>query len=191
VKSRRSDRSGSRSASPARSGGARATAPVPFGPALAPWPLDSSRTSCRRGLRTSPDCPGITLLATHQLAGLAGSHMPRLAVLSLPQGAARPLGEQAGRLQRAVLEHGQPLPACRQPRAPQGSLHCAGATRSCQRWRRYAAIRLAPHVAALTATLSSSRSVSGASCTGRPGRARCRRGCTPSWPYRSNRSRQR
>src|SRR6266851_609713 len=39
-----------------------------------------------------------------------------------------------------------------------------------------------PRLAALTATLSSSRSVSGASCTGRPGRARCRRGCTPSWP---------
>ena len=31
---------------------------VPFGPALAPWPLDSSRTSCRRGLRKHPDCPG-------------------------------------------------------------------------------------------------------------------------------------
>src|SRR5467141_1073650 len=64
VKSRRSDRSGSHSVSLARSGGARATAPVPFGPALALWPLDSSRTSCRRGLRTSPGCPGITLLAT-------------------------------------------------------------------------------------------------------------------------------
>jgi transaldolase len=37
-KSRRTDRFGSRCASPARSGGARATAPVPFGSALAPWP---------------------------------------------------------------------------------------------------------------------------------------------------------
>src|SRR5712691_1098702 len=43
------DRSGSRFALPARGGGARATAPAPFGPAPAPWPLDSSRTSCRRG----------------------------------------------------------------------------------------------------------------------------------------------
>jgi hypothetical protein len=47
-------------------------------------------------------------------------------------------------------------------------------------------MRLAPHVATLTATLNTNRSVSAASCTGRPGRARCRRGCTPSWPHYSD-----
>ena len=62
--------------------------------------------------------------------------MPRLAVLGLPECSARPLGEQAGRLQGAVLEDGEPLPAGRQPRPPQARCTVLGATRSCQRWRR-------------------------------------------------------
>src|SRR6266851_692455 len=98
--------------------------------------------------------------------GIAGRDLPDLAhALELPD------VEGVQTHQLAWLAGGR-MPRCT----------VLGATRSCQRWRRYAAIRLAPHVAALTATLSSSRSVSGASCTGRPGRARCRRGCTPSWP---------
>jgi hypothetical protein len=47
-----------------------------------------------------PDVEGVQ---THQFAGLAGGHMPRLAVLGL-QGAARPLGQQPRRLQGAVLD---------------------------------------------------------------------------------------
>ena len=70
-----------------------------------------------------PDVEGVQ---THELAGLAGSDMPRPAVLGLLEGSARPLGEQSGRLQGAVLQDGQPLPVCRQPRAPQGPLHRAG-----------------------------------------------------------------
>jgi len=52
--------------------------------------------------------------------------MARLAMPGLPEGAARPLGEQPGRLQGAVLEHGQPVSARRQPHAAQGALHGAG-----------------------------------------------------------------
>jgi len=45
--------------------------------------------------------------------------MLRLPMLSLPEGAAGPFGEQARRLHGALLEHEQPLPARRQPRAAQ------------------------------------------------------------------------
>src|SRR6266404_2806736 len=107
--------------------------------------------------------------------GIAGGDLPDLAhALELPDVEGVQAQQLAGLAGRDV------------PR-----LAVLGATRSCQRWCRYAAIRLAPQVAALTATLSSSRSVSAANCTGRPGRARCRRGCTPSCPYRSSRWRQR
>jgi hypothetical protein len=62
----------------------------------------------------------------HQLAGLAGRHMPRLAVLSLPERAPGPRGEQARRLRGALFEHQQPLPTGRQSGAAQRPLHRAG-----------------------------------------------------------------
>ena len=49
-----------------------------------------------------PDVEGVH---AHQLAGLAGGDVPRLAVLSMPERPARALGEQARRLQGAMLEH--------------------------------------------------------------------------------------
>jgi hypothetical protein len=62
------------------------------------------------GARDLPDLahafelPDVEGVQTHQFAGLAGGHMPRLAVLGPPQGAARPLGQQPRRLQGAVLD---------------------------------------------------------------------------------------
>jgi hypothetical protein len=48
-----------------------------------------------------------------------------------------------------------------------------------------------PHVGQATASASTRRSVWTGTADGRPGRAACRLGCTPSGPYCSNRRRKR